>query len=474
MTSYILGGGVTGLSAGLSSGLPVLEASAEPGGICSSYYVRPGSQQRLSQAPADDSAYRFEIGGGHWIFGGDPTVLRFIRTLAPVKSYARQSSVYLRKQDRYIPYPLQNHLRYLDKPIIGQVLRELARTPGPFQTMEEWMAEYFGPTLCELFFYPFHDLYTAGLYKTIAPQDAYKSPVSLSNVIQGAFDEVSSVGYNVHFIYPAEGLNQLAHRMAALSDVRYDHRIERIDVEGKELHLADGRVLPYETLISTLPLTKMLTMTGLTVESQADPYTSVLVLNIGAVRGKHCPNDHWLYNPDAQSGFHRVGFYSNVDPSFLPAAARPRNQAVSIYVERAYVGGDKPSAQAIRRYSDAVVNELQDWGYITDAEVIDPTWIDVAYTWSYPGSRWKQQAMQKLEEHNIYQIGRYGRWIFQGIADSVRDGFFAGSSFKTMGAVEHWPALETVSHRAAGRNGTAKHPVAPAQRKAGLAVAADD
>ena len=43
MTSYILGGGITGLAAGLSSGLPVLEAAPEPGGICSSYYVRPGS-----------------------------------------------------------------------------------------------------------------------------------------------------------------------------------------------------------------------------------------------------------------------------------------------------------------------------------------------------------------------------------------------------------------------------------------------
>lgn len=70
MTSYILGGGITGLAAGLSSGLPVLEAAPEPGGICSSYYVRPGSDQRLAHAPSDENAYRFELGGGHWIFGG--------------------------------------------------------------------------------------------------------------------------------------------------------------------------------------------------------------------------------------------------------------------------------------------------------------------------------------------------------------------------------------------------------------------
>src|SRR5690606_14021821 len=46
---YILGGGVTGLAAGITAGLPVLEAAAQPGGICSSYYVRPGSETRLPE-----------------------------------------------------------------------------------------------------------------------------------------------------------------------------------------------------------------------------------------------------------------------------------------------------------------------------------------------------------------------------------------------------------------------------------------
>ena len=270
-----------------------------------------------------------------------PTVLHFLKTLAPVKTYYRQSSVYFREDNLYVPYPLQNHLRFMDKATVGQVLKELAKQPtGSFQTMEEWMLQYFGPTLCEKFFFPFHDLYTAGLYKTIAPQDAYKSPVSLAHVIQGAFDEAPAVGYNVSFVYPAEGLNALAHRMASLCDMRYNKRVSQIDVEGKELHLADGSVLPYDTLISTLPLNKMMEMTGLHVSAQEDPYTSVLVLNIGALRGPNCPDDHWLYNPDATSGFHRVGFYSNVDRSFLPASARPRNEAVSIYVERAFVGGE--------------------------------------------------------------------------------------------------------------------------------------
>jgi hypothetical protein len=92
----------------------------------------------------------------------------------------------------------------------------------------------------------------------------------------------------------------------------------------------------------------------------------------------------------------------------------------------------RPTGTEVERYAADVVKELQDWGYIGEAEVVDPTWIDVAYTWAWPNSRWKQQAMQELEKHGIYQVGRYARWIFQGIADSIRDGFFAGSSLREL------------------------------------------
>src|SRR5262245_39830183 len=110
--TIILGGGVTGLAAGMASGSPVYEATGSPGGICGSYYVRPGDTRRLAAAPADGDAYHFEIGGGHWIFGGDPAVVRLINDLTPCRQSARISSVYFHDSGRYVPYPLQNNLRH--------------------------------------------------------------------------------------------------------------------------------------------------------------------------------------------------------------------------------------------------------------------------------------------------------------------------------------------------------------------------
>jgi hypothetical protein len=45
-----------------------------------------------------------------------------------------------------------------------------------------------------------------------------------------------------------------------------------------------------------------------------------------------------------------------------------------------------------------------------------------------PGSNWKELAVSELEKHGVYQVGRYGRWVFQGIAESIEDGFSAGNA----------------------------------------------
>jgi protoporphyrinogen oxidase len=432
MSHWILGAGVSGLAAGVATGFDVLEAAERPGGICSSYYIRPGTAERLAAMPAAKDAYRFELGGGHWIFGGDPAVLRMLETLARHQPYRRRSGVYFAGTASSVPYPLQNHLRDLSPEVAVQALSHMAQSAGlaPVRTMKEWLLAQFGEALCDLFFFPFNERYTATLYDRIAPQDDYKTPISLSSVIRGALSQTEPAGYNATFLYPEEGLDVLAARLAARCRVRYGCEVQRIDTRARELVLRDGRVLPYRGVLSTLPLNRVVELAGLSLASPPDPYTSVLVLNIGALRGPRCPGDHWVYVPDAASGFHRVGFYSNVDRAFVPALPGGPPDRISIYVEKAYPGGLRPHAPAIRAYSAEVVRELQQWGFIEGVEVVDPTWIDVAYTWRWPGSSWVREATTRLAEQGIYTVGRYGRWVFQGIADSVRDGLFVGAALK--------------------------------------------
>jgi protoporphyrinogen oxidase len=429
--TLVLGAGMTGLAASVASGFPVLEAEDAPGGICSSYYVRPGTSEPLRTAPPDGEAYHFEHGGGHWMFGGDPVFTEFVRSFVTVKRYARRSGIFFPDSAAYVPYPIQNHLGFMEPAIAKKALAEiLASTGRPCATAEEWYRDRFGKTLCGLFFAPFNEAYTAGLWRRVEPQDGYKSPLDLAQVKRGARGETAAVGYNAEFLYPVEGLDGLAHRMAGQCDVRYGARVVAIDPARKVVRLRDGSAAEYERLISSLPLNRMIEMTGLEVEARPDPFTSVLVLNIGAEKGKRLPDDHWLYIPGSRSGFHRVGIYSNVDPAFLPASARPTGSRTGLYVERAFPGGARPDEAGVRDIADRTARELQAWGFIGEVEVAHPTWIEVAYTWSWPGSPWRRQALRALQERDIHPVGRYGRWVFQGIADSIREGLLVGAAFR--------------------------------------------
>jgi protoporphyrinogen oxidase len=355
-------------------------------------------------------------------------VLDMVERLTPCRRYTRDAGVFFHESGRTVAYPLQHNLRHLDAATAATGLAEMEAARGGGRTMQEWAHAAFGETLSALFFDPFHERYTAGLYDRIAPQDPYKSPVDLRLARLGASAEPPPVGYNVTFLYPEAGLDALARALAAQIEVHFGARAVAIDVAGRTVRFADGAVVPYRSLVSTLPLHTTLALAGLETEAPADPYTSVLVLNLGAVRGPRCPKAHWLYNCRTRAAFHRVGFYSNVDPVFLPRAARARRDRVAIYVERAYVGGARPTPAEERAYVTEAIAELQAWGFIEAVEVADPTWIDVAYTWAWPGSTWREEALALLRRHRIEPVGRYGRWIFQGIAESIRDGLSVGAA----------------------------------------------
>jgi protoporphyrinogen oxidase len=360
MKTIILGAGVTGLAAAHKTGGTIYEANNVAGGLCRSYYKRD---------------YRFEVGGGHWIFGADEETVNFMHKFAYFKTYKRNAGVYI---NNIYPYPIQKHFE--DIPEFNT------------DTMKEWLYQKFGPDLCSLFFYPFNERYTAGLYNHIAPQDTHKNPIH-------------NQGYNAEFIYPENGLTNFINTMANGLDIKYNKQVCQIYPNIKKVTFIDGSSVEYDRLISTLPLNKMAQYLDMGKEL---PYNSTMVLNIGATKGKNCPSEHWLYTPYSKAGFHRVGFYSNVDKSFAP------KNRVAIYVEWAYLKE--------RPLLEPAIKELQSWGFIKKVDCIDSHNIDIAYTWEYPKSNIKADLLYLINNYGITQIGRYGRWHFQGIAQNIKEG----------------------------------------------------
>ncbi len=441
----ILGGGISGMAAGMSSSFPVFEAKNVPGGICASYYLKLGSDERLEQPPRDEEAFRFEVGGGHWIWGADASVRKFFERFSPMQSYQRRAAVFLPSQDVLVPYPLQHNLRYLGKRLAAQCLSEIVETSRnsiPASTMAEWLLKHFGKTLCEMFFHPFHELYTSGLSTTIAPQDPSKSPIDLALVAKGTLEDVPPVGYNDMFFYPLNGLDGLVRGMANRCKISYNKKAIAVDTHERVVIFADGEKRPYQYLLSSAPLKTMLELCHLSVEEPPDPYTSVLVLNLAAIQGPNAPSAHWVYVPHSSSGFHRVGFYSNVDEHFLPSSLRKKGTYISLYVEKAVRGGQGFESTEQECYRQQAVSELQSWRWIGEVLASDLTFVDVAYTWPVPGSSWRMKAIEQLRKYNIIPLGRYGTWAVdlkeQGIVHSLTSGLLTGALFRQ---IDHGTSL---------------------------------
>jgi len=423
----VIGAGATGLAAGCAGNFPVYEADTQPGGMSRTYLLNPGQPRRWDSGLPDPSAYRFDYGGGHWIFGLDASLKHGLSRYAELAAYERISSVFFSRRGEYGPCPIQNHLDRLGPAVAKRCLSEILNPPErDAVTQADWLEINFGPTLNSLFFAPFHERYTAGLWTRLAPQDGYKSPIDRTAVIKGAAGSPRTAGYNATFHYPVDGLSRLWAKFAQRVEVRFENLLVSIDPDKRKLTFASGEERNFDFLLSTLALHRTLDLAGLEAGPPPDPYTSVLVLNVGGRKGRGCPPDHWLYVPDSLCGLHRVGIYSNVSAGFLPAAVREKGEFASFYIERAYPAGERPGASSVDLYVREAIRELQDWDFLDEPEVMDCHWVEVAYTWSWPGSTWRQAALSLLARHGIQAIGRYGSWQFKGIADEIREGLLGG------------------------------------------------
>lgn len=365
MKKIIIGAGLTGLSAGIHTGSPVYEAKDHSGGICRSYNM---------------NGFEFSVGGPHWLFGKG-IGLDFIKRLVEVNEYERIAGVYYNK---IFPFPIQ---KFAQQDIVSNE-----------NSMKHSLSEKFGVELGNMFFTPFNEKYTCGLYDHIMNDDDYKSP------------QRNEKGHILTFCDPVNGLNELIDKMEEKCDVKYNKKVKKILMKEKQILFEDGETVKYDKLISTMPLNTLLKISG--CRKRHLPYTSVLVINIGARLIETTPKEFWLYVPFCNSGFYRIGFASNVNPKKAP------ENCVSLSVEIPFKPGDNID---INKKCDDVIKELTQWGFIGSVFEVDPTVVNCAYTWIADPSQ-RYEAIKYLEDNDIISTGRYGKWKFCGMVESIEMG----------------------------------------------------
>ena len=195
-------------------------------------------------------------------------------------------------------------------------------------------------------------------------------------------------------------------------------RMERVDLARKEVLFSDGETVPYDILISAVPLDKLVNQHLMgDVDEDVKEATSMLRHSGGYMVGigikQPCPSTKsWMYYPEDNCPFYRVTYLSNYSPYMTPN----KDEYYSLLCETSYsefkpVNGDTIVEDTIQ----GLINS----GMITeeDRKDIVSTWVYQA-DYSYPTPTVERdeilaQAIPYLEDLGIYSRGRFGMWKYE-------------------------------------------------------------
>ncbi|MBF8258057.1 MAG: Amino oxidase protein [Actinobacteria bacterium] len=423
----VLGGGLTGLSAGMAleaagAECLVLELEDEPGGLCRSFSA---------------GGYTFDM-SGHFLHLSDPAANRWILDTpgVPWLNLERDARVWLR--EKLTPYPFQVHLKGHDPAFVSRCLSDFAkeriraavsgeRPPAHFA---EWLQRMFGETMCRAFFFPYNrKMWRTPLSRLGYEWTGWSVPVPrFDDLLDGASGGIRrGIGYNAGFFYPERGgIGVLARAMGRRLGRRLRTGADAVgvDLRSKVVHVSGGDKLPYTGLISTIPLPRLAAVSeGLSASASraggALSWVKVLALNIG-IRAPGRTQGHWVYVPGREYPFFRVGFLSNVAGSAAPGGC------ASIFVEKSFPANARVN---VDREVGLALRGLKKMGVLLKAsriEELHPVMLDPAYV-HFDGDRGKAVALlaREFRRRGVFLAGRYGAWDYYGMEKSMTDGLRA-------------------------------------------------
>ncbi|MCI9360557.1 MAG: NAD(P)-binding protein [Hungatella sp.] len=401
-TKYlIIGGGITGLSfaAGLEEDYYILEKEKVAGGYCRTI---------------KEKGFVWDYAGHFFHFNDDIIKKRFKRLLNSDEIIYNRKNTKIYYKGQYIDYPFQYNIHQLYKEEFIDCLVGLfeSQEHEESENFEDMLYKRYGEAICDKFLIPYNEkLYACNL--NILDIDAMGRffPSSRPEEIVKGFRRKQQKTYNDEFLYPKQGAEAFVD--AVCQEINQERlltetEVLEIDVEKQEVCTSRG-IFKYEYLINTMPLNKFLERANIE-HSINFSYNQVLVFNMGF---DSVPNDiacHWIYYPDKEICFYRVGFYNNILHS----------DRMSLYVELGFPKGKKID---IDLWIERVLCDLKKVGIITDQHLIASNNLVMrpAYVHITSESQKRiEQLTDKLSKKNVFSIGRYGAWRYCSIEDCIQ------------------------------------------------------
>ena len=378
----------------------------------------------LAASVTDPAGFTWDL-GGHVVFSHFGEFDAVLEEAMGEEILSHDRSSYVRFDDRWVPYPFQNNLRYLPEEVISDCLEGLATAPGgnPSMDFATWMRAVFGPGITRVFMDPYNRKVWATPPEWMASHwiaervSVIDYDRALANV-RDATDDVAW-GPNNQFVFPAYGGTGEIYRRVAkrLPDqIRYEQPVVEIDATERTLRVASGARVGYGALVSTMPL-------DLLVDAISDAPAQVRaagtqlrhngVYMVGV--GYETPlNDakSWMYFPQNHAPFYRATNFAKYSPENVPEGDIGRYSA---YMTETSYSPEKPEPR--EGLEQRVEQGLRDSGVVSGRPEVASVHVeDIPYAYPVPTvDRDRSLAVIQpwLQERGVFSRGRFGSWRYE-------------------------------------------------------------
>ncbi len=388
--------------------------------------------------------------GPHRFFSNDTRVNKIWLEVVgrDYKMVNRLTRVYYKRKFFFYPVKLFNALKNLGLIEATQsafsFFKEKIIPTKDKGTFETWVTQRFGKRLYEIFFKAYTEklwgIKCTDLDSDFAAQRIKK--LSLWEAFKSAILKGSSKKHKTLvdvFAYPIHGTGMIYIRMAEYikskgGNVFLKTPIEKIITENKTakaIQLADGTVKDYDVVVSSMPLTLMVSRLPDVPQNIIDnckqlKFRNTILVYLN-VNGTDLFPDNWLYinSDDVKTG--RITNFRNWVPQLYG------NEKTSILVMEYWCyDEDEIWKEDNGKLIELAKQEIKITGLTKDAEILDGHVYRIPRCYPVYSTGYKEQ-LKPVEDYlktliNVIPIGRYGSFKYNNQDHSILMGFLAAEN----------------------------------------------
>jgi protoporphyrinogen oxidase len=325
-------------------------------------------------------------------------------------------------QGHWIKHPAQVNLHGLPTDLVVEVIRDfIAAQSQPDREVvnyEQWLRASFGNKFAETF--PMQ--YTIKYHTTEAKNKSldwigprlYRA--KFEEVLRGALQpSTDDVHYISNFRYPSHGgFVSYLKRFMDDSDVRLGHKLVSVDAKSKQLGFSNGVKVPYQGLVSSVPLPDLIPMIQDAprdvIEAAAKlACTEVVIVNL-VIDRPDLLDAHWTYIYDQDVFFTRLSTPHLQSPHNVPPGHG------SIQAECYYSKKYRPLDRAPQDCIEPTIADLKRIGVLRDEDQIvfkNVMHVDYANViFDLERAAALATVHGYLDDIGIAYCGRYGDWAY--------------------------------------------------------------